>query len=193
MINYHFSWGWRRTSCWDRKWRKMWEGWRRTSSALTPDSVTLSWTRPNETWRSLHKTSLSVRSVIHSFVTVWGRTSQTRRLSPILNMLTKIWDCGAVTQVLPPSTPPWGATSHTTIICEMLSSHRPPTCPQPAKSCCFPSRHPFNLIPWLWTILDPKAEPCGQRSQAPEEPKFEIFCCTDDAAKCSDAKGGRKL
>lgn len=67
--------------------------------------------------------------------------------------------------VSPPAHPsPRGQKSHNRRP-ELPSSHRPPTCPQPARqSSCFPS-----LSSRPRTILDPEAGPCGQRSQAPEE------------------------
>lgn len=101
--------GWGRPSCWDRKWRTMWEGWKRVPSALT-SQFQWPWLEqdPNEAWPPFNKTILS-RDLVHIIIMsvdsqVWYRG--------ILTLLIQRKDNGTMTEVVPPPTTPWGARSH---------------------------------------------------------------------------------
>lgn len=86
----------------------------------------------------------------------------------IVIMLAKTQGSWTVTPKQPLPTAPRGATSHGTLVL----GWRVLTGLQPAhdsfRQFRFPSRHRFYLKSWLRNILDPRARPCGQRSQAAE-------------------------
>lgn len=194
VMNYHFSRGCGRASCCDRKWRKMWEGWRRVPPALTSVSVTLSRSRPNESQLREESPSgdLAIQSLLHALVRHRVRTDESdMEVKCYFNdasLDARLWN--NYSSVTPTRRSLRGQKSHSHHP-DMVSSHRPPTCPQPAKSFCFPSRRPFYLIPWLQTILDPTARPCGQRSQAPEELELQTEAMYR-VVKCSNPKDNRK-
>lgn len=135
----------------------MWEGWTRVSSALTPVSVTLSWMwGPTRDWAVPYLLRSSVRLLIRGAQMVPAQIA-----TPPNNH----------SNAASTHRSPRGHKSHNIIL-----GWRVLTGLQPAHDSFrlfyFPSRRRFYLKSRLRNILDPRAGPCGQRSQAAEEMKL---------------------